>query len=242
MAEQSKIFPSAAFGVRIGQWDLFIAGICNIPIIIPPPDEQELIVRFLDWASVRLGKAIAPKRKVIGFLEEQKQALIHRAVTRGLDDTFPLKPSGLDSLGDVPELWEILRAGSLFSERKQQGISGLPMLVVSLNTGVSLAGEVDHRGREKPLIADVAKYSVARAGDIAYNIMRLWKGAVGFVPEDCLVSPAYVLATPRIHLANGSFYELVFRTDGQRSRPSENQLCRNSYPRLLPRQPGLEHG
>ncbi len=184
----------------------------SIRISLPPPDEQALIVRFLDWASVRLGKAIAAKRKVIGLLEEQKQAIIHRAVTRGHDDSVPLKPSGLDWLGAVPEHWRILRAGALFTERKQSGVRGLPMLVVSLNTGVTLAGDVDHRGREKRLIADVAKYSLARTGDIAYNMMRLWQGAVGVVPEDGLVSPAYVVASPRSNLTHSFFYEFVFRT------------------------------
>lgn len=80
---------------------------------MPPPDEQALIVRFLDWASVRLGKAIAAKRKVIGLLEEQKQAIIHRAVTRGLNENVPLKPSGLDWLGDVPEHWEVRKLGRI---------------------------------------------------------------------------------------------------------------------------------
>jgi type I restriction enzyme, S subunit len=102
-------FAAASDGVRIGQWDLSIPGMRNIPIIVPPPDEQVLIVRFLDWASVRLGKAIAAKRKVIGLLEEQKQAIIHRAVTRGLDDSVPLKPSGLEWLGYVPEHWHVKR-------------------------------------------------------------------------------------------------------------------------------------
>src|SRR5690606_14881250 len=105
-----------------------------------------------------------------------------------------------DWLGDVPEHWNILRAGALFAERKQSGVRGLPMLVVSLNTGVTPAGDLDHRGREKRLIADVTKYSLARSGDIAYNMMRLWQGAVGVVPEDGLVSPAYVVAMPRINL------------------------------------------
>jgi type I restriction enzyme, S subunit len=81
----------------------------SIRISLPPPEEQELIVRFLDWASVRLGEAIAAKRKVIKLLEEQKQAIIHRAVARGLDDSVPLKPSGVDWLGDVPEHWEVGR-------------------------------------------------------------------------------------------------------------------------------------
>ncbi len=86
-------------------WDAFK----QMPSLSPPPDEQALIVRFLDWASVRLSKVIAAKRKVIGLLDEQKQAIIHRAVTRGLDENVPLKPSGLDWLGDVPEHWEIGR-------------------------------------------------------------------------------------------------------------------------------------
>ncbi|WP_417749120.1 hypothetical protein [Rosistilla oblonga] len=90
-----------------------------------------MIVRFLDWASVRLGKAIAAKRKVIGLLEEQKQAIIHRAVTRGLDDTVPLKPSGLDWLGDVPEHWESGRL-TRFITRIEQGWSP-----------VAASGEID---------------------------------------------------------------------------------------------------
>jgi hypothetical protein len=62
--------------------------------------ELKLVLRGVSWTD----ESAAP---VIGLLEEQKQAIIHRAVTRGLDDTAPLKPSGLDWLGDVPERWEI---------------------------------------------------------------------------------------------------------------------------------------
>lgn len=72
----------------------------------PPPDEQAAIVRFLDWANGRLERAIRAKRKVIALLGEQKQAIIHRAVTRGLDPSVPLKPSGIPWLGDIPKHWE----------------------------------------------------------------------------------------------------------------------------------------
>ena len=230
-----------SYGITSDMWSLRPEHFKTIYTVVPPPDEQALIVRFLDWASVRLGKAIAAKRKVIGLLEEQKQAIIHRAVTRGLDDSAPLKPSGLEWLGDVPQHWCILRAGALFTERKQSGVPGLPMLVVSLNTGVTLAGDVDHRGREKRLIADVAKYSLARSGDIAYNMMRLWQGAVGVVPEDGLVSPAYVVASPRSNLTQSFFYEFVFRTDeckGEFNRqstgivPDRNRMYWDSFKQL----------
>lgn len=76
----------------------------------PPPDEQMAIVRFLDWANGRLEWAIRAKRKVIALLTEQKQAIIHRAVTRGIDPSVPLKPTGIPWLGDIPKHWEIRRA------------------------------------------------------------------------------------------------------------------------------------
>ena len=72
----------------------------------PPPDEQAAIVRFLDWATGKLDRAIRAKRKVIALLNEQKQAIIHRAVTRGLDPTVPLKPSGIDWTPKIPQDWD----------------------------------------------------------------------------------------------------------------------------------------
>jgi type I restriction enzyme S subunit len=85
--------------------------LANIAITLPPPAEQAAIVRFLDWASGRLERAIRAKRKVIALLNEQKQAIIHRAVTRGLDPSVPLKPSGIPWLGEIPAHWEVRRIG-----------------------------------------------------------------------------------------------------------------------------------
>lgn len=100
-------FGQASDGVRVGQWDLSIPGMRQIPALVPPPDEQAAIVRFLDWVNGRLERAIRAKRKVIALLNEQKQAIIHRAVTRGLDPSVPLKPSGIPWLGDIPQHWEV---------------------------------------------------------------------------------------------------------------------------------------
>ncbi|MGD0291850.1 MAG: restriction endonuclease subunit S [Candidatus Binataceae bacterium] len=100
-------FGQASDGVRVGQWDLTIAGMRQIPVLAPPPAEQAATVRFLDWANGRLERAIRAKRKVIALLNEQKQAIIHRAVTRGLDPSVALKPSGIPWLGEVPKDWEV---------------------------------------------------------------------------------------------------------------------------------------
>lgn len=100
-------FGQASDGVRVGQWDLTIAGMRQIPVLVPSAEEQAAIVRFLDWTNGQLERAIREKRKVIALLNEQKQAIINRAVTRGLDPSVPLRPSGITWLGDVPQHWEV---------------------------------------------------------------------------------------------------------------------------------------
>ena len=176
----------------------------------PPPAEQAAIVRFLDWANGRLERAIRAKRKVIALLGEQKQAIIHRAVTRGLDPSVRLKPSGIPWLGDIPQHWGTVRNLALFSHRVEEGIPGLPVLQVSLHSGIS-AEALDQFGRPKRLIADHTKYKLIRKDDLAYNTMRMWQGAVGVSSTDGLVSPAYVVIRPRTGV-HPRFYEFVFRT------------------------------
>ncbi len=75
----------------------------------PPLLEQTAIVRFLDHFDRRIRRYIRSKQKLIKLLDEQKQVIIHRAVTRGLDPKVRLKPSGVEWLGDVPEHWEVTR-------------------------------------------------------------------------------------------------------------------------------------
>ncbi len=76
---------------------------------LPSPREQAAIVRFLDHADRRIRRYIRAKQKLITLLEEQKQAIIHRAVTRGLGPNVRLKPSGVEWLGDVPTHWRVAR-------------------------------------------------------------------------------------------------------------------------------------
>ena len=74
---------------------------------LPPTSEQTSIVRFIDHVDRRIERYISGVKELIRLLEEQKEAIIHRAVTRGPDPNVRFKPSGMDWLGDVPEHWEI---------------------------------------------------------------------------------------------------------------------------------------
>jgi type I restriction enzyme, S subunit len=117
--------------------NLDFGGIKRMPVLIPPATDQIAIIRYLDYADRRIRHYIRARQKLIALLNEQKQAIIHHAVTRGLDPNVPLKPSGVEWLGDVPAYWNLtalkhacllLRDGTHVPPPRQE--EGLPLLSV----------------------------------------------------------------------------------------------------------------
>jgi type I restriction enzyme S subunit len=119
------------------------------------------------------------------------------------------KDSGQPFLGDIPAHWNLFRNGRLFSQRNETGFGELPILEVSLKTGVRVR-DMENLKR-KQVMADREKYKRAAQGDIAYNMMRMWQGAVGVAPVDGLVSPAYVVVRPFPEV-DCRYYSYLFRT------------------------------
>jgi len=194
-----------------------------IPISLPPPKEQAAIVRFLDYANARLERAIRAKRKVIALLNEQKQAIIHRTVTRGLDPTVPLKPSGIPWLGDIPKHWEVLRAKYLFREVDERSTSGNEeLLSVSHITGVT------PRSQKNITMFKAQSYvghKICCPGDLVVNTMWAWMAALGVSAHTGIISPAYAVYRPREpDRIVGSFIDRLLRT-----RPYvSNIICRST--------------
>ena len=110
-----------SYGITSDMWSLRPEHFKMIYGCLPPLPEQTAIVRFLDHADRRIRRYIRAKQKLITLLEEQKQAIINRAVTRGLDPNVRLKPSGAEWLGDVPEHWEVRRLRYLIRGRLTYG-------------------------------------------------------------------------------------------------------------------------
>jgi len=98
-----------SYGITSDMWSLRPEHFKMIYTPEPPEEEQATIVRFLNWVNNRLGRAIKAKQKQIVLLNEQKQAIIHRAVIRGLDPSITLKPSGIPWLGEIPSHWMVRR-------------------------------------------------------------------------------------------------------------------------------------
>ena len=92
-------------------------------LVLPPLPEQASIVRYLDYVDRRIQRYVSAKRKLIALLEEEKQAVVNQAVTRGLDPNVRLKPSSVEWLGDVPEHWEVRRLKTICGMKSGEGIT-----------------------------------------------------------------------------------------------------------------------
>ncbi len=190
---------------------------------LPPLDEQAAIVRFLDWANRRLERAIRAKRKVIALLNEQKQAIIHRAVTRGRDPNVPLKPSGIPWLGDIPQHWEVRRAKYLYREVDERSTHGSEeLLSVSHLTGVTPRSQ---KNITMFKAASYAGHKLCRPGDLVVNTMWAWMGALGVSAHAGIISPAYAVYRPRLpESIIGPYMDGLLR-----SRPYvSNIICRST--------------
>jgi type I restriction enzyme, S subunit len=98
---------SRSTGIRTSRLRLYPEEFLGIPIVRAPLEEQATMVAYLRAKDHQIADFIRAKRRLIKLLNEQKQAIIHHAVTGGLDPDVPMKPTGFDWLPEVPEHWEI---------------------------------------------------------------------------------------------------------------------------------------
>ena len=126
--------------------------------------------------------------------------------------------------GISPTDWKRYTFGDIYTERKEPGSEELPLLMVSIHSGVS-DGEVDEAELPKKVkrIEDKSQYKKAVSGDLVFNMMRAWQGAIGTVRTAGMVSPAYIVAEP-----NDKIYPL-FMDYYTRTPQMINQIDRQSY-------------
>ena len=162
----------------------------EIAIQLPPVFEQCAIAAFLDRETAQIDALVAKKDRLIELLQEKRIALITRAVTKGLDPDVPMKDSGVEWLGKIPEHWDTKKNQWIFRESNFRSTYGdEELLTVSHITGVT-------RRTEKPDVAMIEAeshegYKLCGAGDLAVNTMWAWMGALGVAFEDGMVSPSY---------------------------------------------------
>jgi len=156
-----------SYGITSDMWSLRPEHFKMIYSCLPTCPEQAAIVRFLDYADRRIQHYIRAKQKLIKLLEEQKQAIIHRAVTRGLDPNVRLKPSGIQWLRDIPEHWEVKRLKTLSRMRSGDCITGMS---IELKGNYPVYGGNGVRGYTSDYTHDGDFALIGRQGALCGNV------------------------------------------------------------------------
>lgn len=248
-------FGSASDGVRIGQWDLSKPRMREIPFFIPPLSEQQTIATFLDDKTTKIDQTIAIKQKEIELLKERRQILIQKAVTKGLDDTVPLKNSGVEWIGEIPEHWDCVRikqCSKKISKGTTPSTEGREIL---------LEGEVRFIKSEnifEGFIVDnpvffidkktdfIMKRSSLKANDVLFVIAGASLGKVAIVTENLLPANtnqavAFVRPNNKIHplflskfLVSKTIRELTWLDAVQSAQPNLSMENLGNFPVSLP--------
>ena len=160
---------------------------------VPPLDEQDQIVRFLDWKVSSINKLINIKKKEIKAIDALKRSMVSHAITRGLTTDAPMKDSGVKWLGDIPAHWKITKLRQILHLVSEKNHPEFPLLSVVREQGVILRDVEDKEANHNFIPDDLSGYKVVRKGQFAMNKMKAWQGSYGVSDYTGIVSPAYFI-------------------------------------------------
>ncbi len=181
----------------------------DLLLVVPPVEEQNQILTFLDGETAKIDALVAEQRRLIDLLKEKRQAVVSQAVTKGLNPHVPMKPSGIEWLGDVPAHWEGTRLRFLFRQEKRQNQEDKEVLSVYRDYGVILKESRDDNMNKTP--EDLTSYQLVNPGDLVVNKMKAWQGSLGVSDVEGITSPDYVVFAPR-HQECSAYLHLLLRS------------------------------
>lgn len=160
---------------------------------VPPREEQDQIVRFLDWKVSSINKLINIKKKEIKAIDALKRSMVSHAITRGLTADAPMKYSGVKWLGDIPAHWKVTKLRQILHPVSEKNHPEFPLLSVVREQGVILRDVEDKEANHNFIPDDLSGYKVVRKGQFAMNKMKAWQGSYGVSDYTGIVSPAYFI-------------------------------------------------
>ena len=168
----------------------------NIIVPFVPLPEQQKIAEYLDKVCGEVDEMVTLQETMIEELKAYKQSVITEAVTKGLNPNVPMRDSGIDWIGEVPEHWELEPLKFCFGRRSEKNnpVKTKERLSLSIDKGVTLYAEkTTNLDRFKD---DFTQYQLAYPNDIVLNCMNMIVGAVGISKYMGCVSPVYYVIYP----------------------------------------------
>jgi len=232
-----NIIPFTSDSAAIGQLSAVQLGPKMVPI--PPLEEQEGIVAFLDEKTAEIDELVRQVEREIELLKEYKQAEIARVVTRGLNPNAPLKPSGISWIGDIPQHWELRRAKYVFQKHKRPVRPEDEVITCFRDGEVTLRKNRRTTGFTESLTE--TGYQGVRKGDLVIHQMDAFAGAIGISDSDGKGTPVYHCCTPITNectryfcyqirmMAFSGFIQSLYRGIRERSSDFNFQVFGNQY-------------
>ncbi len=183
-----QVFNGLGAGVR---QTLSAQALLNLKIVVPSREEQDQIVRYLDWQTSKINKLIQGYQREIKLLEEQKQTIINDAVVHGIDPQAERKETKASWMGLVPVTWKQMRMKNFFQEINVRSAEGKePHLSMSQKLG--LVTDEENIGR--PLLSEsYAGAKLCEKDDLVLNRLKAHLGVFALAPIFGIVSPDYTV-------------------------------------------------
>ena len=179
-------------GIVADLWTTRYSEMKSILLPVPPREEQDQIVRFLDWKVSNINKLINIKKKEIKAIDALKRSMVSHAITRGLTTDAPMKYSGVKWLGDIPQRWYTVPLYAIAQVKSINNCIDLPLMSVYLDAGVVPFVEREEK-RTNATSKDLTNYQRVDPGDFVLNNQQAWRGSVGVSFHSGIVSPAYIV-------------------------------------------------
>lgn len=189
-----------------------------IAVPVPPLGEQICIASFLDSKCTEIDALSADVQSEIDTLEAYKRSVITEAVTKGLDKAVPMKDSGIEWVGEIPETWNVHPVYVYYGERKNKNYALQEQNLLSLSYGKIIRKDIDTVGGLLP--ASFNTYNIVEAGDIIIRPTDLQNDKrslrTGLVTEKGIITSAYIDLAPKGNINSAYFHYLLHSYDVQK--------------------------
>lgn len=188
------LFLSLSTGIRVRSCDTNWNKLKNVMFALPPINEQQRIISFLDDKCAKIDSAIEKTQKTIEEYKALKQSVITKAVTKGIRGDRPMKDSGIEWIGEIPEDWDVNTVFQMFTQVKNKNTELLEKNLLSLSYGKIKRKNINSKDGLLPESFD--GYNIIEADDIVLRLTDLQNDQkslrVGLAEERGIVTSAYV--------------------------------------------------
>ncbi|MBE6100670.1 MAG: restriction endonuclease subunit S [Selenomonas ruminantium] len=209
--DDKKIFHGMGTGIRL---TMSFSDMKKMQFPVPPLQEQQQIVRYLDWKTSQINHLIHGYERLISLLEERKTAVINEAVTKGIRKGVAMKDSGVEWLGYIPEHWPTMRCKMLFTELDLRSLDGSETHL-SMSQKYGLIPE--EKLKERHTVSEsYAGAKICHKNDLVLNRLKAHLGVFALAPQLGVVSPDYTVLRVKEEKILPKFAEMVLKSDACR--------------------------